>query len=228
VVGALVTGLLAVLVGWAVGDLGTAIGVIVVVLLVQQIESNVPPADHHASGRVAAPGGLLTGVTAGAIVAGIIGAFLAVPVIAMLTAAGNELRLRHEARQAGILLGGAWATKEVSGVDAAVEGSPTRRRPRPLRRSRRPRPRRNREPLLNSTGPTHHNPMLGHHRRIDPNRHRTRVRHHRGSSLLHLGRPTLHCRPLTGPFTQGGPSSTLTTPSGPTPDTTHPSARDSH
>ena len=129
VVGALVTGLLAVLVAWAAGGIGTAIAVLVVVLLVQQIESNVLQPIIMRKAVSLHPIVVLAGITAGAIIAGIIGAFLAVPVVAMLAAAGNELRLRHEARQAGIPLGatpigGAWATKEVSGIEAALEGPP--------------------------------------------------------------------------------------------------------
>jgi putative heme transporter len=129
VVGALVTGLIAVLVAWASGGVGTAIGVLVVVLLVQQIESNVLQPIIMRKAVSLHPVVVLAGITAGAIIAGIIGAFLAVPVVAMATAAGNELRLRHEARLAGIPLGptpigGAWATKEVSGPEAAIEGPP--------------------------------------------------------------------------------------------------------
>lgn len=129
VVGALITGLLAVLVGWASGGLGTAIGVLVVVLLVQQIESNLLQPIIMRRAVSLHPIVVLAGVTAGAIIAGIIGAFLAVPVVAMLAAAGNELRLRHEARLAGLALtseplGGAWATAEISGPEAAIEGPP--------------------------------------------------------------------------------------------------------
>ncbi len=129
VVGALATGLLAVLVGWAAGGIGTAIGVIIVVLLVQQIESNVLQPIIMRRAVSLHPVVVLAGITAGAIIAGIIGAFLAVPMVAMLAAAGNELRLRHEAREAGVVLtaspiGGAWATAEVSGAEAAIEGPP--------------------------------------------------------------------------------------------------------
>jgi predicted PurR-regulated permease PerM len=129
VVGALVTGFLAVAVAWASGGIGTAIGVLVVVLLVQQIESNVLQPIIMRRAVFLHPIVVLAGITAGAIIAGIIGAFLAVPVVAMLAAAGNELRLRHEARLAGIPLGptpigGAWSTMEVSGPEAAIEGPP--------------------------------------------------------------------------------------------------------
>ena len=129
VVGALVTGLLAVLVAWAAGGFGTAIGVLLVVLLVQQIESNVLQPIIMRKAVSLHPVVVLAGITAGAIIAGIIGAFLAVPVVAMATAAGNELRLRHEARVAGLPLtakplGGAWATAEVTGPEAAIDGPP--------------------------------------------------------------------------------------------------------
>jgi putative heme transporter len=129
VVGALVTGLLAVFVAWAHGGLGTAIAALVVVLLVQQIESNVLQPIIMRKAVSLHPVVILAGITAGAIIAGIIGAFLAVPVAAMATAAGNELRLRHEARLAGIPLGstpigGAWAVATVSGPEAAIDGPP--------------------------------------------------------------------------------------------------------
>jgi putative heme transporter len=114
VVGAFVTGMLAVLVAWASGGLGTALAVAVLVLVVQQVESNVLQPLIMRKAVALHPIVVLAGITAGAIIAGVIGAFLAVPLVAMLAAAGNELRLRHEARLAGAILGptplgGAWA-----------------------------------------------------------------------------------------------------------------------
>lgn len=127
VVGALVTGLLAVLVAWAAGGFGTALATLAVVIAVQQVESNVLQPVIMKKVVSLHPIVILAGITAGAIIAGIIGAFLAVPMAAMVAAAGNELRLRHEARLAGVELGptpigGPWATAEVSGADAATDG----------------------------------------------------------------------------------------------------------
>ena len=127
VVGALVTGLIAVFVAWAHGGFGTAIAALVVVIVVQQVESNVLQPVIMKKAVSLHPVVILAGITAGAIIAGIIGAFLAVPVAAMAAAAGNELRLRHEARLAGVELGpmpigGPWATAEVTGAEAATEG----------------------------------------------------------------------------------------------------------
>ncbi|MFP3905988.1 MAG: AI-2E family transporter [Acidimicrobiales bacterium] len=129
VVGALVTGMLAVFVAWAAGGFGTAVAALAVVLIVQQVESNVLQPVIMKKAVSLHPVVILAGITAGAIVAGIIGAFLAVPVTAMAAAAGNELRLRKEARLAGVPLGptpigGAWATADVTGAEAAVEGPP--------------------------------------------------------------------------------------------------------
>ncbi len=127
VVGALVTGMLAVAVAWAHGGFGLAIGALIVVLIVQQVESNVLQPVIMKKAVSLHPIVILAGITAGAIIAGIIGAFLAVPVAAMAASASNELRLRHEARRAGIELGhdpigGPWATAEVTGTEAATEG----------------------------------------------------------------------------------------------------------
>lgn len=129
VVGALATGLLAVLVAWASGGMGTALAVFGVLLLVQQVEGNVLQPIIMRKAVSLHPIVVLAGITGGAIIAGIIGAFLAVPVVAMLTAAGNELRLRHEAREAGLVLtstpvGGAWSTADVSGPEAIIDGPP--------------------------------------------------------------------------------------------------------
>jgi putative heme transporter len=128
VVGALVTGLIAVLVAWAAGGFGMALAALGVVILVQQIESNVLQPVIMKKAVSLHPVVILAGITAGAIIAGIIGAFLAVPVAAMAAAAGNELRLRHESRLAGVPLGptpigGPWAGADVSGPEAATDGA---------------------------------------------------------------------------------------------------------
>jgi putative heme transporter len=101
VIGAFVTGLLAVLVALAAGGLQQALIVFAIVLAVQQIESNVLQPVIMRRAVSLHPVVILAALTAGATLTGIIGAFLAVPVAAVASAVGNELRLRHEAAQAG-------------------------------------------------------------------------------------------------------------------------------
>lgn len=95
IVGAFLTGLLAVLVALASGGLVDALLVLGVVLLVQQLEGNV--LEPLVMGRAVPlhPIVILLAVTMGGILAGIAGAFVAVPLAAMASAAGNELRRRH-------------------------------------------------------------------------------------------------------------------------------------
>ena len=97
VIGAFITGLLAVLVALADGGLQIALIALAIVVGVQQFESNVlQPVIMRRAVRLH-PVVILSALTAGATLLGIIGAFLAVPVAAVVAAMGNELRLRHEA-----------------------------------------------------------------------------------------------------------------------------------
>jgi putative heme transporter len=96
VIGAFVTGLLAVLVALAAGGFEQALIVFAIVLAVQQIESNVLQPVIMRRAVALHPIVILAALTAGAALIGIVGAFLAVPVAAVLAAVGNELRLRHE------------------------------------------------------------------------------------------------------------------------------------
>jgi putative heme transporter len=96
VVGAAVTGLLAVLVALADGGPTQALIVLLIVAVVQQVESDVlqpmimrPAVPLH-------PMVVLLVLTAGATLVGIVGAFLAVPIAAVVSAVANEIRLRHE------------------------------------------------------------------------------------------------------------------------------------
>jgi putative heme transporter len=102
VIGAFVTGLLAVLVALAAGGLQQALIVFAIVLAVQQIESNVLQPVIMRRAVSLHPVVILAALTAGATLTGVIGAFLAVPITAVVAAAGNELRLRHEAASAGV------------------------------------------------------------------------------------------------------------------------------
>jgi putative heme transporter len=102
VIGAFVTGLLAVLVALAAGGFQQALIVFAIVLAVQQIESNILQPVIMRRAVSLHPVVILAALTAGAALTGVIGAFLAVPVAAVASAVGNELRLRHEATRAGV------------------------------------------------------------------------------------------------------------------------------
>jgi putative heme transporter len=102
VVGAFVAGLIAVLVALAsTGDLVTTLLTLGVVVLVQQFESNVLQPVIMRRAVSLHPVVILASLTAGGLLVGVIGAFLAVPIAAVLSAVGNELRLRHEAAKRG-------------------------------------------------------------------------------------------------------------------------------
>ncbi|MBZ4420932.1 AI-2E family transporter [Myxococcus sp. RHSTA-1-4] len=105
VIGALVTGVLAVLVAWATVGTREALFTLGIVLAVQQLEGNV--LQPLVMGRVLPlhPAVLLLAVTAGALAGGIAGAFVSVPLLAMVTAGtqaflaeGRKLRTRERER----------------------------------------------------------------------------------------------------------------------------------
>jgi len=102
VLGAFLTGLLAVLVALAATNLTTTLIVLAIVIGVQQFEGNVLQPVIMRRAVALHPVVILGALTAGATLIGVIGAFLAVPVAAVLSAASNELRLRHEAAAAGL------------------------------------------------------------------------------------------------------------------------------
>ncbi len=105
VIGAFITGILAVLVALAANGPITALIVAGIVLFVQQFESNVLQPTIMRRSVSLHPVVILGVLTTGAILIGIVGAFLAVPITAVIAAVGNELRLRHFAQEAGHLLG---------------------------------------------------------------------------------------------------------------------------
>jgi putative heme transporter len=95
VVGAFVTGLLAVLVALADGGPTTALLVLGVVIVVQQVESDVLQPMIMRRVVPLHPVVVLIVLAAGAKLVGLIGALLAVPIAAVVSAVGNEVRLRH-------------------------------------------------------------------------------------------------------------------------------------
>ncbi|HYO58391.1 AI-2E family transporter [Archangium sp.] len=102
VIGALVAGAVAVLVAWATGGTRDALITLGIVLAVQQLEGNV--LQPMVMGRVLPlhPAVVLLAVTAGALVAGVAGAFVAVPLLAAITAGGQALLVeRREPPRSG-------------------------------------------------------------------------------------------------------------------------------
>ncbi len=96
VVGAFAAGIVAVLVALVSGGLTQALLVVGLFILVQQLEGNfLQPVVMGRAVRLH-PLIVLLVLTAGAAIAGIAGAFLAVPVAAVVAAVGNELRSNGE------------------------------------------------------------------------------------------------------------------------------------
>lgn len=91
IVGATVTGALAVVVAWASGGTTDALIILAVVVAVQQLEGNV--LEPFVLGRFVPlhPAVILIAVAVGALIAGIAGAFVAVPLAAATAAAISEL-----------------------------------------------------------------------------------------------------------------------------------------
>lgn len=96
VVGALLAGMVAVLVGLAAGGVGMGLAVLVLIVVVQQVEGNVLQPMIMRRAVALHPVVVLTALAIGATLAGIVGAFLSLPVAAVGAAVGNEVRLRHE------------------------------------------------------------------------------------------------------------------------------------
>jgi putative heme transporter len=96
IVGAALTGLLAVLVALASEGPITALLVLAVVAVVQQVESDILQPMIMGRAVPLHPLVVLVVLSAGAKLVGLIGALLAVPLAASISAVGNEVRLRSE------------------------------------------------------------------------------------------------------------------------------------
>lgn len=96
VIGALLAGMVAVLVGLADGGVSMGVAVLILIVIVQQVEGNVLQPMIMRRAVALHPVVVLTALAIGATLAGIVGAFLSLPVAAVLSAVGNELRLRAE------------------------------------------------------------------------------------------------------------------------------------
>jgi predicted PurR-regulated permease PerM len=120
VIGAVVAGMVAVLVAWATAGGQAALITLGIVLVVQQLEGNV--LQPMVMGRILPlhPAVVLLAVTAGTLVAGISGAFVAVPLLAAVTAGMQALLAEaHEPRQRGVE-----HREEAEGSEASQEPSP--------------------------------------------------------------------------------------------------------
>jgi predicted PurR-regulated permease PerM len=100
IVGAVVAGAVAVLVALVAKGFGAAVIVLVAVIAVQQIEGNVLYPMLVGSALHLHPVAIILALTAGGVLAGIVGALFAVPVAAVLNTAGSFLGSR--ARQGGV------------------------------------------------------------------------------------------------------------------------------
>ena len=92
VVGAFVAGILAVPVALVAEGPTTALLVLALVVVVQQLESNVPAPLLMGRNLALHPALIIVAVTAGAAMAGVAGAFLAVPVLAVATTLARYVR----------------------------------------------------------------------------------------------------------------------------------------
>ncbi|TKJ18126.1 AI-2E family transporter [Blastococcus sp. CCUG 61487] len=142
IVGAFVSGLVAVLVALADQGLGTALLVLALVILVQQAEGNLleplilgPVLRLH-------PFAIILAVTAGAVTYGVLGAFLAVPVAASVARIVDYVRGRPPAAGPGSDVESgesAWGTDEDDDGDEDGARTATPARPRNGRVARPPR-----------------------------------------------------------------------------------------
>lgn len=107
VIGAFVSGLIAVLVAFASGGPVTALLVLLLVLAVQQVEGQLLQPVLMRRAVALHPAVVLLAIVAGAVLAGLVGALIAVPLSAVASAVSNELRLRHEHHDGEVTAGGA-------------------------------------------------------------------------------------------------------------------------
>jgi predicted PurR-regulated permease PerM len=99
IVGAFLAGAAAVLVALVANGLGAALVILAVIVAVQQLEGNVFYPVVVGRKLQLHPVGILLALTAGGVLAGVVGAFLAVPVAAVTGAVLSFTRERREARQ---------------------------------------------------------------------------------------------------------------------------------
>jgi putative heme transporter len=103
IVGAVVAGAAAVLVALVANGLGAALAILAVIIGVQQLEGNVFYPMVVGRRLQLHPVGILLALTAGGVLGGVAGAFLALPTAAIAAAVLGYARERREARQAALL-----------------------------------------------------------------------------------------------------------------------------
>jgi len=91
-IGALIAGAIAVLVALVTTGPTAALIILAIVVAVQQIESDLISPLVFARAVRLHPVVILVALTGGAVIAGVVGAFLSVPLVAILAASGNELK----------------------------------------------------------------------------------------------------------------------------------------
>jgi predicted PurR-regulated permease PerM len=104
IVGAFTAGAAAVLVALVANGLPTALAILAIIVAVQQLEGNVFYPIVVGRKLALHPVGILLALTAGGVLAGVAGAFLAMPVVAVAGAILHFMRERREARQASAVL----------------------------------------------------------------------------------------------------------------------------
>lgn len=104
IVGAFVAGAAAVLVALVANGLGAALVILAVIVAVQQLEGNVFYPVVVGRRLRLHPVGILLALTAGGVLAGVVGAFLAVPIAAVTAAVLQYSRERREERQTSAVL----------------------------------------------------------------------------------------------------------------------------
>jgi putative heme transporter len=104
IVGAFVAGAAAVLVALVANGVAAALVMLAVIVAVQQLEGNVFYPVVVGRKLKLHPIGILLALTAGGVLAGVVGAFLAVPVAAVTAAVLDFNRERREARQHSMVL----------------------------------------------------------------------------------------------------------------------------
>ena len=100
IVGAVLAGAVAVLVALATNGLPMALIVLAIIVGVQQLEGNVLAPVVLGKATELHPLATLAALTAGAVLLGVLGAFLAIPVTASVTRAASYLRQRRREREA--------------------------------------------------------------------------------------------------------------------------------
>ncbi|WP_309229752.1 AI-2E family transporter [Blastococcus sp. TML/M2B] len=124
IIGAFVAGAFAVLIALVDQGFTTALIVLIIVLIVQQIEGNVLQPIIQGRGFNLHAGVVILAVTAGGSLSGIIGAFLAVPVAALIAVVYRYLRDELDGRHPEVMADGTRASLEGDQHGTELEDEP--------------------------------------------------------------------------------------------------------